>query len=392
MSVFRRLRLICREFERFAIDVVYNRRRDKNAKRLAFFLRIFSFLFGWIVRLRYKAYENRFLRSQHIGCVVIVVGNITVGGTGKTPVVEYLAKSLAKKGRVVAILSRGYKSKNDGVFKKLFRWIFHISQIPPKIVTDGKSVLLDSEVAGDEPYLLAKNLQNIPILVDKDRVNAGQYAISKFKSNALVLDDGYQYLQLSGSIYLVLVDAKNPFGNGALLPRGILREPLSHLRRANYIMLTKVDTVAPERIMALKRYIRKYNKTSPIFQCVHKPKYFQQVDGQNKLEMSDIKMCKIASLSAIASPDSFENFLKGMEADLVYYERYTDHHRFSTEDLNEFFENAEKIGAKYVITTEKDAVRIPSAFVPKIPFYFLRIEIDIIDGAEAFDNELNKLS
>lgn len=172
--------------------------------------------------------------------------------------VEKFARSLSERGRKVAILSRGYKSKSEGALSKFARWLTHGEPPPPKVVSDGERVLLDSELAGDEPYMLARNLPGVVVIVDKNRVKAGHYAVSRFGADTLILDDGFQYLPLRGQIQLLLVDKTNPFGNCSMLPRGILREPISHLRRASYIFITKSDGVKdPE----LERMIRRHNPT-----------------------------------------------------------------------------------------------------------------------------------
>ncbi|MDR2769061.1 MAG: tetraacyldisaccharide 4'-kinase [Puniceicoccales bacterium] len=378
--------------ESFIVDVIYNKRHDKKARYWAFVLRTFSFLFLWIVKLRTRAYKKRWLHAQHLGCTVIVVGNLTVGGTGKTPVVEKIARYLSQNGRKVAILSRGYKGKKERCWKGWMRWLTHSLPPPPKVVSDGVRCLISSEIAGDEPVLLARNLPHMPVIVDKDRVKAGQYAIRHFNADVLVLDDGFQYLQLKGSFYLLLVDATNPFGNGALLPRGILREPLSHMKRAHFIFLTKSDQVAPERLRALERFIRRYNRHAKLLPCIHCPKYLQHIDEFERLDLKMLRGIKIAVLSGIASPESFERFLKNEEAQLVYIKHFIDHHRFTEEELDQFFHNARLAGAQWVITTEKDAVRIKENFAPPLPFYFLRMEIEWCDVDHVFEQVLEKLT
>jgi len=210
-------------FELYTVDVVLGRRADTGAVIFGTFLQVLSWLFSGVVQLRLWLYRNRILRDHPLGCLVVVVGNLTVGGTGKTPIVEKFARALRDRGRKVAILSRGYKSKNPPFWKKAWYAITHTDEPPPKIVSDGQTVLLDSEEAGDEPYMLARNLPGVVVLVDKNRVKAGTFAIKKYGCDTLVLDDGFQYLPLKGRLNLLLVDKTNPFGNGYLLPRGILR-------------------------------------------------------------------------------------------------------------------------------------------------------------------------
>ena len=181
-------------------------------------LKVFSFLFGAVVAIRYALYRTGVLRRYPLGIQVISVGNVTAGGTGKTPVTEIFARTLAAEGRKVAILSRGYRRKEAPWWKRMFTQVVD----PPLVVSDGKRVLLDSATGGDEPYMLASNLPGVAVIVDRNRVKAGRYAVKRLGCNTLILDDGFQYQKLKHSIEVVLVDSTNPFGNGNLLPRGIL--------------------------------------------------------------------------------------------------------------------------------------------------------------------------
>src|SRR6185312_12267032 len=191
-----------------------------------------------LVQLRLYFYRKRVFRERTLGCLVISIGNLTVGGTGKTPIVEKFARALQTGGRRVAILSRGYKSVRSDKRTLMDRLLNrHIP--PPRVVSDGKSLLLDSLTAGDEPYMLAHNLKDVLVLVDKDRVKSGRFAIDKWQVDTLLLDDGFQYLHLKHRLDMVLVDRQAPFGNEFLLPRGTLRETPRNLRRASYIFITK---------------------------------------------------------------------------------------------------------------------------------------------------------
>ncbi len=192
-----------------------------------------------IVQLRLFLYRKRILRERTLGCLVISIGNLTVGGTGKTPIVEKFARALQAGGRRVAILSRGYKSVPRTDQTKLVSSVSGVERDPPRVVSDGQSLLLDSLTAGDEPYMLANNLKDVIVLVDKDRVKSGRFAIDKWKADTLLLDDGLQYLHLKHRLDIVLIDRQAPFGNEFLLPRGTLREPPRNLRRASYIFITK---------------------------------------------------------------------------------------------------------------------------------------------------------
>lgn len=368
--------------EKFTIDVIYDRRDGRAAKIWGGFLRGLSHLFHGIVILRSRLYQTGVLRSQHLGCLVIVVGNLTVGGTGKTPVVEKLARSLRDQGRKVAILSRGYKSKKEPLLKKWIRAVTHTEPAPPRIVSDGRRVLLDSEVAGDEPYMLARNLPGVLVITDKDRVKAGQYAIKRFGVDTLILDDGFQYYRMKDHLQLLLIDKTNPFGNGSVLPRGILREPIRHMKRASYIFLTKSDG---RRDSELESVIQAHRPGTELIECTHRPMYLQDVFTDKKEGLERLRGMRVIALSAIAAPESFEAYLERYEAEVVERFRFIDHHRFSDRELERIIAVALDRQVDAVLTTEKDAVRIPRDCEMPVPFFFLRVEIDILTGVKDFE-------
>jgi tetraacyldisaccharide 4'-kinase len=376
------------EFEQFLIDVIMGRREGTLAALFGAFLQVCSYLFSGIVQLRLWLYRNRILRDQPLGCLVVVVGNLTVGGTGKTPVVEKFARALHDRGRKVAILSRGYKSKTPPFWKKWWFWLNHTEDAPPRVVSDGTRVLLNSELAGDEPFMLARNLPGVVVLVDKDRVKAGAYAIKHFGCDTLVLDDGFQYLPLKGRLNLLLVDKTNPFGNGFLLPRGILREPIKHLKRASYVFLTKSKGVRDEELEAM---IRRFNPEAEIIECAHKPQYLQRVGAEERIPLSTLAGKRIGAFSGIAAPESFEAFLRETGAKLGYTRRFLDHHRFESEELASVFTEALGARVELLITTEKDAVRIETGTKFPMPCYYLRLEIEILRGAADFDEAVGKI-
>jgi len=380
-------------FELYTVDVVLGRRADTGATVYGAVLQALSWLFSGLVQLRLWLYRHRILHDQPLGCLVVVVGNLTVGGTGKTPVVEKFARALQDRGRKVAILSRGYKSKAPPFWKKWWYGLSHTEEPPPRIVSDGRRVLLDSEQAGDEPYMLARNLPGVVVLVDKNRVKAGAYAIKRFGCDTLVLDDGFQYLPLKGRLNLLLVDKTNPFGNGHLLPRGILREPIKHLRRANYVFLTKSNG---RRDPEIEAQIAQYNPQADLIECVHRPKYLQRCGAATappgeRVPLDWLKGRRIVAFSGIATPESFEKFLRDLGALVMARERFLDHYRYSAEDLAGLFALARREGAECLVTTEKDAVRLPLPETGPIPIYYLRLEIEIIRGAADFDEAVARI-
>lgn len=371
-------------FETFVLEVIFEQRRGKRAACVRALLYALSRLFAGAVKARLYLYNMRILRDSTLGVQVIAIGNLTVGGTGKTPVVEKFARELQDQGRTVAILSRGYRSKPPPLARRLLdKILLREDRTPPRVVSDGRSLLLDSETAGDEPYMLASNLKDVVVLVDKDRVKSGRYAIEKYGADTLLLDDGFQYWKLRGRRRdIVLVDRQQPFGNEYLLPRGTLREPPSHLARANTIFITKSDGDTEK----LRAQIARYNPTASIIECIHHPLYFEDVFTGERHDLDLIKGRRIASLSGIAQPESFEHSLVSLGADLVYSKRFADHHRFTQQEILNVINRSKKRQTTAIITTQKDAVRFPKLDRRDLPIYFMRVEIKILRGAKDFQD------
>ncbi len=375
--------------ETFALEVIFEERHDFKARLMRALLFGSSKLFTVAVKVRRWLYNWRILRDKTLGVQVIAVGNLTVGGTGKTPVVEKFARELRDAGRNVAILSRGYRSRPMPIHRKfLNKLLLREDHTPPRIVSDGKSLLLDSEMAGDEPYMLASNLKDVVVLVDKDRVKSGRYAIEKYGCDTLLLDDGFQYWNLRGRRHdVVLIDRQQPFGNEHLLPRGTLREPPSHLARAHTIFITKSDG----HTAALRERIAGLNATAAIIECVHQPLYFEDVFTGERKGLDFLAGKKVASLSGIAQPEGFEQSLVKLGAGLVYSKRFADHHRFTQQEILNAINRSKKRQAEIIITTQKDAVRFPKIDRRDLPFYFMRVEIKIVAGANDFQDCVRKI-
>ncbi len=382
---------IFENLERYFLSLILGKRKRRQDFAMLSLLFIASRFYRMAVQFRIWMFDKRIIRHRAIGCLVVSIGNVSCGGTGKTPVVEVFAKSLSQKGRKVAVLSRGYRSKQRSLWTKLIqKFSSKTMEVPPKIVSDGENLLLDSDYAGDEPYMLASNLHNVIVLVDKDRVKAGLYAINEFAADTLILDDGFQYLRLKPHINIVLVDSTTPFGNHNVLPRGILREPIKNLRRADYIFLTKSN--GGNHLRHLKTFLRRHNRRAEIIECCHKPQYLENVFNKNERRpLSELQGIRVAALSAIACPESFEQFLEQLGATLVFKQSYADHHRFSQQEIIDFINQAKTAKAEMIVTTEKDAVRIPRLDRQDIPVNFLRVEIDILSGQENFDQCISRI-
>ena len=375
--------------ETFLLEVILEERKGFRESIVRGLLYGLSKVFQVAVKTRRFLYNFRILRDSTLGVQVIAIGNLTVGGTGKTPVVEKFARELRDEGRNVAILSRGYRSKPVPIHKWLVnKVLLRDDTTPPRVVSDGRSLLLDSEMAGDEPYMLASNLKDVVVLVDKDRVKSGRYAIEKFGCDTLLLDDGFQYWKLRGRrLDVVLIDRQQPFGNERLLPRGTLREPPSHLARASFIFITKSDGNTAE----LRRRIAQVNPSAGIIECIHHPLYLEDVFTGQRLGLELLKHCKVASLSGIAQPESFEQSLVQLKAELVYSKRFADHHRFTQQEILNAINRSKKRQAEAIITTQKDAVRFPKLDRRDLPIYFMRVEIKILSGANDFQDCVRKI-
>ena len=382
------------ELEQWAIEVILHRKPGLGPTLFRGFLRGLSWIYAGLVRLRLKLYRERYIHDHHLGVPVISIGNLTFGGTGKTPVAELLARALQKHGRKVAILSRGYKSKRVRKTPRLKKWWMKLRGIkppprPPRVVSDGEKVLLDSYTAGDEPFMLAHNLPGVPVVVDKDRVKAGLHAIKHFKADTLLLDDGLQYLRLKHRMDMVLVDRTAPWGNGFMLPRGTLREPPRHLKRASYIFLTKCGDGDNSEFIA---ELRKHNRVAEIIECRHRPMHLENIHTRERLPLETIYGAHIGAISGIAVPESFEDGLRKLGAKVDLVRRFADHHRFSAKDIRQFIERCERRDVRMIVTTEKDFVRFPEIPAPEtFPICFLRVEIEIVRGKEAFDRMVRTL-
>ncbi|MGN0833392.1 MAG: tetraacyldisaccharide 4'-kinase [Kiritimatiellia bacterium] len=346
-------------------------------------LKVFSWLFLAVVEVRYLLYRAGLLRRYPLGTQVISIGNVTAGGTGKTPVTEIFARTLAAEGRRVAILSRGYRRREAPWWQRLFTQVIE----KPLVVSDGRRVLLDSATGGDEPYMLASNLPGVAVVVDRNRVKAGRYAVNRLGCDTLILDDGFQYQKLKHSIEVVLVDSTNPFGNGNLLPRGILREPVRNLKRADIIFLTKCRGDVSD----VKREIRRFNRTAEIVECNHTPKVLKDVWSREEFPLAWLAGKTVCTLSGIASPKGFENSLRRLGSKVVWCERYADHHRYDASEVLYALNRTADMGADALVTTEKDAVRFPRLETSPVRCLYLRIAIEILAGGESFAELINRI-
>lgn len=373
--------------ESYLVKLIQEKGADQDQpggiRLLLAFLKGISYIFLVVVSLRYVLYAIGLVRRFPLGVQVISIGNVTAGGTGKTPVTEIFARTLAAEGRKVAILSRGYRRKEAPWWQRMFTQVID----PPLVVSDGKHVLLDAATGGDEPYMLASNLPGVAVVVDRNRVKAGRYAVKRLGCNTIILDDGFQYQKLKHSIEVVLVDSTNPFGNGNMLPRGILREPARNLKRADIIFLTKCRG----DVSRVKEEIRRYNKSADIVECNHTPRVLKDVWSREEYPLSWLAGKTLCTLSGIASPKGFENSLRHLGAKVVWCERYADHHRYDSSEVLYALNRTADMGADALVTTEKDAVRFPRFETSPVRCLYLRIAIEILAGGDNFTQIINRI-
>ena len=336
------------------IEMVMHSEKADSPGLLAPFLRGVSAVYGAAQKIRAIGYRHNLLQSNFLPCRVIAIGNIAAGGTGKTPMTIYLARELQQSGKRVAVVSRGYKGtaeKGGG------------------IVSDGQNILMDAGWAGDEPFMMASRLKGIPVVVGKNRHEAGTLAIREFEPDVIVLDDAYQHLKLKRDINLVLLDHDRPFGNSHLLPRGILREPLDALARADACILTRSPQGADLEVFSDRSKLKSVLPQIPVFSSYHDPYFYLIKSGDRTLlndisefltppELDRVKQNKVYGFSGIARNDAFQHTVGKTGFNAVGYREFDDHHRYSATDLEDIVQTAKRAGAKCLITTEKDHARI----------------------------------
>ena len=322
-----------------------------------------SLLYGAVTRTRLSLYRRGTFQTTRLDCPVISIGNITTGGTGKTPLVEYVTRLIASQGKKVCILTRGYGRKDA-----------HLQVI----VSDGYDVLASPAEAGDEPYLLATKLAGqAAVISSADRIAAGQEAIKDFGTEVFVLDDGFQHLRLARDLNILCIDATNPWGGGRLLPYGRLRESLDGVTRADCVVLTRCDQV--ESVEALREQVSELTGGRPIFES--RMRAVRVSPLKNGAETMLVPG-RVGAFCAVGNPMSFFDSLRGQGYDLGLERAFMDHHVYSQSEIDWLVQTAKQTDASALITTAKDAVKL-RGMTFSMPCYVLEIEI-VIDDADAF--------
>jgi tetraacyldisaccharide 4'-kinase len=344
-------------------EYLYNLATDKSkgfiASALKPVLLLFSFLYGLIIRILIFASS---LDLKRLDLRVISVGNITVGGTGKTSLVEFISSRLKMRGHRLAILTRGYKRKG-----------------------------VDS--MGDEPRMLSGNLGGLPVIVDKNRAHGAKRAKREYNADTVILDDGMQQWHLKKDLEIIAIDASNPFGNRHMLPRGILRQPLSGLKKADIFVLTKTNLAGNSD--KLVSTLNKYNPKALIVESIHAPVGFYDIrEPQEIIDVNHLKGKVAALLSGIGDPDSFSKLVSNLGIKVGLDLRFSDHHNYTLGELEVISGRVKESGTKIVITTEKDAARLRDEHLDVfngLELLVLRIELKIVKNEELFFSRLFRL-
>ncbi|MBN2254563.1 MAG: tetraacyldisaccharide 4'-kinase [Deltaproteobacteria bacterium] len=356
-------------------------RSEGNEPRL-FPLAVFSIIYRGIVGVRNLLYDSGVIPAARLGCKVISVGNITVGGTGKTPTVIALAAMLKRNGYRPAVLSRGYKGK---------------SRRPVNIVSDGKGVIMSAREAGDEPVLIAQSVASVPVLTGKRRSITGRYAVEHFGANVLILDDAFQHRSVSRDIDIVLLDGRRPLGNGWVLPRGGLREPPQALRRAHIVLVNGPENEgSPCAMEGLNDWLDSRDLSSlagrPVFMACRTPRDLRQGGTGAEYPLDHMKGKKIVAFAGIADPGDFRRTVASIGGQVESFIPFADHHSYRRDDIEAIRHAAGRVSADIIVTTEKDGIKL--ADFPEFlhDVFMLRIDMEIFPSAgEHFESLVRKL-
>ncbi len=324
--------------------------------------------------LRAALYDAGILRAERALAPVVSIGNLAVGGAGKTPAVIAVARRLIARGRIVAVLSRGYGAVRADA----------------RVVSDGARLLLGAAEGGDEPVLVARRLPGVRVLCGPRRADLARGAVRELGADALLLDDGFQHRALGRDLDVVVLDAANPFGNGRLLPAGPNREPRGALRRARLVWLSRADQADADALAALRALARAATGLDAV-ESRHAP--VDVVDGSlvRAFGADALYGRRVLLLAGIARPEGFRRTLAAMGAEIAAEWIFPDHHRFVLADLEGALRRADAARCDLVVTTEKDAVRLPTAAAGDPRLRAVRIDAEIVRGAEVLDAALDSV-
>lgn len=344
-------------------NYLYNLATDKSVglipATLRLFLFIISLIYGLAVRILIPFFS---FCLYHASCRVVSVGNITLGGTGKTSLVEFIARQLKKEGQRIAIISRGYKKR-----------------------------ITSCENMGDEPYMLSKKLEDIPVIVEADRVKGIKKALKDYSVDTVILDDAFQQWGIKKDLEIVAIDATNPFGNFNMIPRGILREPLSSLKRADIFIITKTNLMADTQ--GIKNNLAGFNPSALIFESRHLPLAFYDIERPSDLFSTEsLKGKSVTLFSGIGDPASFEKLISNIGIKIGLSFRFADHHHYSDKDLDKIIQGSKEKNIDTIITTEKDTARMDKLQINTYGLKLLTLRIELaINDEQGFRSRLLNL-
>ncbi|WP_298432832.1 tetraacyldisaccharide 4'-kinase [Geobacter sp.] len=352
--------------ERYYRELVEGRRRSVFDRLLLLLLSALSYPYALAVRVRAALYAAGILPSRCLPRKVVSVGNLTVGGTGKTPMVAWIARYFLARGKRVAVISRGYGGTAEG---------------KTRIVSDGETLFLTPEEAGDEPYLLARSVPGLMVVIGADRHAAGLLAIERLSPELFILDDGFQHLRLRRDLNILLLDCRSPFGNGRTLPAGLLREPTSAASRADVVVLTRCGGVQREGSPVAGL---------PCSRVTHRLTAIVPLAGGTPVPFSMLKGERVLAFSGIADPISFFTALKGEGVELAATLSFPDHARYGKREIDTICQLKNESGAAFLVTTEKDAVKL-GAYADLLGGCFsVPLEMEFLDS-RALEKGLEKL-
>jgi len=341
------------------------------------FLFIISLAYGYAAKLREFCYKTGIVKSKRLPCTVISIGNITVGGTGKTPMTIYVAKLVKRLGYKVAIISRGYKGGAEKA---------------GGIVSNGHTIFMEPEKAGDEPFMMAAKVKNIPVVVGQNRHKAGRLAIKEFNPDVIVLDDAFQHLNLKRDIDIVLLDCGRPFGNTHLLPRGILREPISALKRSDAFVLTRFDSISDYIRQAFVNKIESLASGRPVFRSFHVSNLYKPANDKKSMPGIELQNFapdllhgrRVVAFSGLARNSDFRRTVESLKCDLIDFFEFPDHHKYTEMDLQTIIQSSINAQVEFILTTEKDYVRISGKTSWPVELVVVGIELSLGDDENAF--------
>ena len=339
-------------------------KKHEKLKRLLLWLP--ARLYELVVRLRVAAYETDYLEQKRLDATVISVGNLTLGGAGKTPMVEHIARYLSSEGHSVAVLTRGYARQSSGM------------RVLNDPAGDGVQPGVSYREFGDEPLMLARSLPGIPIVVNKRRFEAGRLAETRFGSEVLVLDDAYQHLALSRDLNILLIDATDPLGGFEMVPFGRLREPLYGIKRADAVIVTRADR--PFDQGQTQSIIRYYcGDEVPVMYFYSTISRLRHLATGEIYDAGHFAGWNVAVACGIGNPEAFADDILQAGINIVSESFFADHHAFAQHDLDRITHEAEEAGAHAIVTTEKDAVRLEGLKHGEIPLYAAQLDLQSDD-------------